>query len=76
MAKIRWMEIEPLHPDSDLIDRAGGTAAVAKLCKIRQPSVSKWRKQGISRARRDLLALLRPDIDWTRVAEPAEKVAA
>lgn len=34
-----------------VIDKLGGTAAVAKLFRIRQPSVCKWRNAGIPKAR-------------------------
>lgn len=48
--------------DSKIIDLLGGTAALAKLCKVKQPSVSGWRRKGIPPARRQFLALLRPDV--------------
>lgn len=54
------------HPDSDVIDAIGGTAAVARLCRVREPSVSKWRKTGIPSARRMYLELIRPDLFRTR----------
>jgi DNA-binding transcriptional regulator YdaS (Cro superfamily) len=49
------------HPDSEIIDRLGGTGSVAKLCKVKPPSVSQWRTTGIPAARRQLLELVRPD---------------
>lgn len=51
-----------LHPDSRKIDLLGGTNAVARLCKVRSPSVSKWRQSGIPDARRMFLELIRPDV--------------
>jgi len=54
--------MKPRHPDSDVIDALGGTAAVARLCRISQPSVSEWRKAGIPEARRMYLELARPDV--------------
>ncbi len=48
--------------DSQIIDLLGGTAAVARLCKIRSPSVSEWRKTGIPEARRQFLEVIRPDV--------------
>jgi len=48
--------------DSEIIDALGGTAVVARLCRIKQPSVSGWRVMGIPAARRQFLELLRPDI--------------
>ena len=47
--------------DTQIIDRLGGTAAVAQLCKITPPSVSEWRIKGIPSYRRQYLELLRPD---------------
>jgi hypothetical protein len=53
--------IEPLTP-SRIIDRLGGTTAVAALCQVRSPSVSEWRrvKVGIPASRRLYLELLNP----------------
>lgn len=48
--------------DSEIIDRLGGTAAVARLCKVKSPSVTGWRTNGIPAARRQFLELLRPDV--------------
>jgi len=48
--------------DSEIIDRLGGTAAVARMCRVRSPSVSEWRHTGIPPARRQFLELLRPDV--------------
>ena len=50
------------HEDSKIIDALGGTAEVARLCKIKQPSVSEWRREGIPPARRQFLELLRPEV--------------
>lgn len=47
--------------DSEIIDRLGGTAEVARICQIKPPSVSEWRSTGIPPARRQYLELLRPD---------------
>lgn len=49
------------HTDSEIIDRLGGTTEVARICQIKPPSVSEWRSSGIPAARRQFLALLRPD---------------
>jgi len=54
--------IKKLHPDSSVITALGGTFAVAKLCDVRPPSVSVWRKTGIPKARLMFLRLARPDI--------------
>lgn len=40
----------------------GGTAAVARLCNVKPPSVSEWRRAGIPPARRQYLELLRPEV--------------
>ncbi|AZY48835.1 Cro/CI family transcriptional regulator [Bordetella avium] len=58
------------HPDSDIIDALGGTAAVARLCGVKQPSVSDWRKDGIPRARRMFLQAVRPDAFTDQPAPP------
>lgn len=50
------------HPDSAYIDKLGGTAEVARICRVRGPSVSEWRIKGIPQARRQFLELLRPDV--------------
>lgn len=42
---------KPNHAHSLIIDELGGTAKVAKIFSIRNPSVSKWRKTGIPSAR-------------------------
>lgn len=47
---------------SKIIDDLGGTSAVAKLCNVRQPSVSEWRKEGIPAARLMYLQAVRPDV--------------
>jgi len=35
---------------------------VARICKVKPPSVSEWRRRGIPDARRQFLELLRPDV--------------
>jgi hypothetical protein len=50
------------HPDSALIDLLGGTAVVARMFEVKQPSISGWRHAGIPRARRQYLAVIRPDL--------------
>ena len=47
--------------DSDIIDKLGGTFAVAQICNVKPPSVSEWRKNGIPPARRQFLMLYSPD---------------
>lgn len=48
--------------DSKIIDQLGGTAEVARLCNVKQPSVSEWRRNGIPPARLQYLRLLKPEI--------------
>jgi hypothetical protein len=62
------MTSETKHPDSEIIDRLGGTMAVTRLCEVKSASVSKWRITGIPRARKMYLRLIRPD-----AFEPAPK---
>lgn len=50
------------HPDSKYIDAMGGTCAVARLCRIKSASVSRWRQNGIPSARRMFLELVQPHI--------------
>jgi DNA-binding transcriptional regulator YdaS (Cro superfamily) len=45
-----------------IIERLGGTAAVARLFNIKPPSVSQWKRDGIPAARVQFLALARPDV--------------
>jgi len=47
---------------SQIIDRLGGTTAVARLCEIRPASVSEWRTKGIPKARLMYLRVIRPDV--------------
>ncbi|PII18994.1 hypothetical protein CR919_15000 [Stenotrophomonas sp. LMG 10879] len=46
---------------SEIIDRLGGTAEVARICHIKPPSVSELRSSGIPPARRQFLELLSPE---------------
>ena len=45
-----------------IIQRLGGTLAVAKLFNIKSPSVSEWKRKGIPKARLQFIALARPDV--------------
>lgn len=63
--------------DSKIIDALGGTTEVARLCKVRPPSVSGWRVNGIPAARRQYLELLRPDVfNAARVEDQGDGVAS
>lgn len=44
-----------------LIDRLGGTTAVANLCDCKPPSVHQWRTDGIPKYRLQFLRLARPE---------------
>lgn len=45
-----------------IIEALGGTAEVARLCEVKMPSVSEWKKTGIPRARLMYLQAIRPDV--------------
>ena len=68
--------MEKIASDSEIIDRLGGTAEVARLCRVRPPSVSEWRRFGIPDARRQFLELLRPDVFGPQSATDASSEAA
>lgn len=65
---------------STIIDRLGGTTAVATLCEIKPPSVANWRIDGIPKARIMFLRLARPDVfeglDKAKVVETAKEPVA
>lgn len=62
--------------DSKIIDALGGTTEVARLCRVRPPSVSGWRVNGIPAARRQYLELLRPDVfEAARAEEQGDGIA-
>lgn len=44
-----------------VIDAFGGVGTVARICGIKQPSVSGWKVHGIPQAREQYLRLLRPE---------------
>lgn len=56
-----------------LIDRIGGTAEVARLCRVSSQAVSKWRREGIPDARRMYLLAIRPDLAVLVVDADAEE---
>lgn len=57
------MDHEPTS--SQIIDRLGGTACVARMFTIKPPSVSGWRVKGIPAARLMYLRLAHPDVFGT-----------
>jgi DNA-binding transcriptional regulator YdaS (Cro superfamily) len=56
---------------ADAIELMGGTAEVARLCEVKQPSVSEWKLSGIPRARLQYLKVVRPDLPWADLEQPA-----
>jgi hypothetical protein len=59
--------------DTEIIDALGGTAEVARICNVRPPSVSEWRKNGIPPARRQFLMLFKPHAFG--IEQPSEQLA-
>lgn len=47
---------------NEVIDRMGGTTAVAALCKVTPQAVSQWREDGIPPARLMFIKVVRPDL--------------
>lgn len=47
---------------NQIIDALGGTNEVAKLCEIKPPSVSEWRRDGIPHARLMFLRVVFPSV--------------
>lgn len=45
-----------------IIDGLGGTSETARLCDVKPPSVSEWRKTGIPKTQLKFLKLARPEI--------------
>ena len=66
----------------EIIDALGGTSETARLCQVRPPSVSEWRKpeRGIPQARLMYLKLVRPDVfernPNTPLARPSVSIEA
>ncbi|WP_081075653.1 hypothetical protein [Burkholderia stagnalis] len=60
---------------STIIDRLGGTTAVARLCECTPPSVHQWRTDGIPKYRLQFLKLARPDV-FEEPAAPNEAANA
>jgi hypothetical protein len=61
--------------DSEIIDALGGTLAVARMCDIKGPSVSEWKRNGIPKPWRLYFEQLRPDIFGDPPAAPAIPIA-
>lgn len=47
---------------SKIIDALGGTAEVARLFRVKMPSVSAWRTSGIPKARLLVIEILHPEL--------------
>lgn len=45
-----------------VINALGGTSAVARLCEVKPPSVSEWKRNGMPETHARFLRLLRPDV--------------
>ncbi len=45
-----------------IIDALGGTLAVARMCEVKPPAVSQWKKKGIPKAQLRYLTLLHPEV--------------
>lgn len=58
-----------------IIDRLGGTSETARLCDVKPPSVSEWRKTGIPKAQLKFLKLARPDV-FEDIDPPEEQSGA
>ncbi len=58
----------------EVIDRLGGTTAVAKICECKAPSVHDWRTYGIPKARLMFLKLLHPEA-FVGLEEPKKNLA-
>ena len=56
--------------DSLVIDRLGGAVATSRLCEVTPQAVSQWRRDGIPKARRMYLQVLRPEA-FKAMAQPA-----
>jgi len=59
-----------------IISKLGGTNAVARLCEVRPPAVSQWRRDGIPRARLMYLKAVRPDVFCGPAIESCSQVSS
>jgi len=64
-----------INPDH-IIDALGGTKAVATIFRIKPPSVSGWRKNGIPEARLDYLRVVYPHLFDSACADQQQNRAA
>ena len=63
-AKLSGMESEKtFNPQAGrVIDKLGGTCAVARMCDIKPPSVTEWRTAGIPKPWLKYFMCVRPDL--------------
>lgn len=54
--------------DSELIDKAGGTTAVARVCGVTPAVVTNWKSRGIPMGWRKFLAVALPEVFATERA--------
>jgi hypothetical protein len=74
MAKVPDVQHEGI--DSLVIDRLGGAVATGRLCEVTPQAVSQWRRDGIPKARRMYLQMLRPDAFEAQAASEESARAA
>lgn len=55
----KYLKMSAEH--SQVIDKFGGTTAVAAICEVTPQAVSKWKRHGIPKSRIKYLRLLRPE---------------
>ncbi|WP_333985112.1 hypothetical protein [Burkholderia orbicola] len=60
---------------SEIIDRLGGTGAVADLFEIDDAAVSQWRRNGIPKPRMQFISVARPDVLVDLAAKNLAEVA-
>lgn len=68
-------DVGAAHDDGRIIDALGGTAAVARMCRVRPQAVTQWRRAGIPQARRMYLELRFPSV-FARSSAEAKRRAA
>jgi hypothetical protein len=49
------------HPDSEIIDRLGGTSVVAKFTELTTGAISQWRHNGMPEPWKKYFQTIRPD---------------
>ena len=61
MPKIRSMN-QIATISTAIIDAIGGTVSAARLCRVKPPSVSDWKKYGIPDSRLQVIELTHPEL--------------